>query len=55
MNVNKYEKLGGKLNIDNINLLISNGYLRKGKTEENIKITRNGSLVCDSIISSLAD
>ena len=55
LNINKYENLGGKLNKDNINLLISNGYLSKDKTEENIKVTRKGSLVCDSIISSLAD
>ncbi len=55
LNINKFEKLGGKLNMDNINLLISNGYLRRGKTEENIEVTRKGSLVCDSIISSLAD
>ncbi len=55
LNINKYENLGGKLNRDNINLLISNGYLSKDKTEENIKVTRKGSLVCDSIISSLAD
>ena len=55
LNINKYEKLGGKLNMDNIKLLISNGYLKKDETEENIKVTRKGSLVCDSIISSLAD
>ena len=55
LNVNKYEKLGGKLSKENINLLISNGYLRIGRTERNIKITRKGSLVCDSIISCLAD
>ncbi|GIS07621.1 MAG: hypothetical protein CM15mP111_2360 [Hyphomicrobiales bacterium] len=41
--------------MDNIKLLISNGYLKKDETEENIKVTRKGSLVCDSIISSLAD
>ena len=54
LNINRYEKLGGKLNRDNINLLVSRGYLSIDKAEENLIVTRKGSLVCDSIISSLA-
>ena len=53
LNRSKYENLGGKLNMDNINSLITEGYLITDKAEKNIKITKKGSLVCDSIIKNI--
>jgi len=54
LNVSRYKNLGGKLNDDTVASLIRNGYLKTDRTKENIRITRRGSLVCDSIIASLA-
>ena len=53
LNRSKYENLGGKLNMDNINSLITEGYLITDKAQKNIKITKKGSLVCDSIIKNI--
>ena len=53
LNLGKFENLGGRLNRDNINSLIAEGYLITDKAEKNIKITKKGSLVCDSIIKNI--
>ncbi len=53
LNLSKFQNLGGKLNRDNINSLITEGYLITDKAEKNIKITKKGSLVCDSIIKNI--